>query len=297
MEATADGFVNLVSHPVVSVKGMGKAIGKLGRSVGGAFRSKEKGESSSFSEKIIGSSERELAKEFGVDVYTDNPYLSGMLKAMARSRAGGKGAVMVVKFFLPVAALVSVGITASGLNSAADQLVNDSTRADLFRLNKLALTGMGISEKEAVRFLNLPHYSPREATYMRVYLEKLASVPGHAKILEQAARAPSLIKARKILWETRLAAESIQKGQTYDKIETLSEGLALKQRNRIVLFTACDYLQRSPLADRIEARFNTLKKEWGASDLEIQSGAVLAPDFSPRGISKKDRLFLKAENE
>ena len=61
---------------------------------------------------MLGASERELAKEFGVDVYTSNPYMKELLRSMARARMGGKGAVMVVKLLVPVAALASVAITA-----------------------------------------------------------------------------------------------------------------------------------------------------------------------------------------
>ena len=100
VEQTSEGFENLVSHPAESVKGVGKAVGKLGKGITGIFRKKEAGEKSSFSEKMLGSSERELAKEWNVDVYSDNPHLEQLLKRMARSRLSGKGAVSIGTFFL-----------------------------------------------------------------------------------------------------------------------------------------------------------------------------------------------------
>ena len=36
VQATGDGFVKLVSHPIESGKGLGKAAGKIGSSIGGA---------------------------------------------------------------------------------------------------------------------------------------------------------------------------------------------------------------------------------------------------------------------
>lgn len=64
--AAGKGFVNLFIHPVRSGKGIGKSVGKLGGKIGGAFQDKEEGEKTFFGEKVLGSSEREPAKDLGV---------------------------------------------------------------------------------------------------------------------------------------------------------------------------------------------------------------------------------------
>ncbi len=289
IEATGEGFVNLVSHPVDSAKGIGKAARKLGQGIGGIFRKKESGEKSTFSEKMLGSSERELAKQFGVDVYSENPNLQAILKKMAHARLGGKGIAAVGTFLVPVSALVSAAVTASGVNSAADQLVNDKDRADLFLENKKALLGMGFQETEAGPFLNSNYFSPREATYFRFYLEQLKEAEGALEILKRAAQAKSVWDARKILYEVQMAAEHVSE-MKYQKITCLDTGLLVEAVHQTILMTPFDYLDRSALGDQILSQISKIKT--GA--FEIWNAGQITKDFSAAAFVKgvKTRAWI-----
>ena len=269
VEATRKGLTTLASHPIDSVKGVGKAAGKLGRMVGRAFTKKEKGEQTSFNEKLLGSSKRELAKQFGVDAYTTNPYLNEVLNEMARARLGGKGATVVLKFLIPVAGLASVALTASGVNATADRLVNDSSLPDLFRINQQALLSLGFDRKEAERLLNSSILTPREVTYLRVYLEKLKNIKGYEEISAGVCEAKKPEAARKIMDEAQLAAEEAAQNPNYERLEIFSEGLALADSKRLILVTAYDYLDQSKLGDQILLKANQLAEEWRKNFIEI----------------------------
>ena len=279
VEATGKGFVSFVSHPIGSAKGIGKAAGKLGGMFGRAFRRKEEGEQTSFSEKVLGSSRRELAKEFGVDVYTTNPYLNGILNQMARARLGGKGAVAVIKLLVPVVMIASVTITASGVNAAADHLVNDSSTADLFRSNQEALVGFGFEKEEVKCLLNSLVLTPREVTYLRFYFEKLKNVPGYEGILTSVCRAVTPEQARKILYEAQIAAEEIGGNPDYEKLGIFSEGLALADSKRLIFITAYDYLDESDLGEQTISKASRLAEEWKKSGLEIWNGGKVTSEF------------------
>ena len=277
VENTKDGFVNLVTHPVKSVAGLGGAAKKIGRGIGGMFREKEQGEKTSFSETLMGSSERELAKQFGVDVYTTNPYLKELLRKMAKSRAGGKGAFAVVSFLIPVGLVASVALTASGVNGTADQIVNDNGREDLFYLNKKALVELGFAEPDVLRVLNLSYYSPREVTYLRVYLESLQKVEGWREIFRAARKASSEWQALKILYAAQLAADAQEKNR-FKKMRVFEDGIGLFAAGRIVFIAPYDDLN-SGLGAKIKKRIEALKREWGLETAEVWNAGKVKVHF------------------
>ena len=309
VEATGEGFVKLVSHPIESGKGIGKAAGKLGGKIGGVFRKKEEGEKTSFGEKVLGGSRREIAKEFQVDVYTSNPHLDRLLTGMAKARLGGKGAAFVGKLLLPVAALVSATLTVSGINSAADQLVNDRSRVDLYQLNKEALGILGFSQREIKDFLNSRFYTPREATYIRFYLERLKGIKGHREIFRTALKAKSRWDAAKILYTAQIAADaSADKKARFQQIQSFPEGLAVCDNcsaaadgARLLFITPYDYLDRSPLAEKVLARADAVKGQWSTRSAEIWNGGKVTLEFSThalmRGIKTKGWFLLQQQGQ
>ena len=121
---------------------------------------------------------------------------------------GGRGIVAVATFFVPVGLIASAVMTVSNVNSAADQLVDDKDRGDLFQLNKKALLDLGFSQEKVIQFLNHPYYTPREVTYLRFYLEKLKRVSGFEVILDAAMAAPATVG--RVLFDTYwLAVEAV----------------------------------------------------------------------------------------
>jgi hypothetical protein len=264
IEATGDGFVNLVSHPVDSVKGVGKATAKLGRSVRGVFRKKEVGQQG---DGFLSGSKRELAKEFKVDAYTTNPNMQALLTSMARARSGGKGAAMVVQFLIPVAGVAAIALTASGVNASADQIVNGSSRGDLYHLNKNALVKLGYGQDDVVKILNTPFYTPREMTYLRVYLEELKEVDGVREIFKKALEAKKDWEAWKILYEAQMAVD-LYSEEKFQRLRVLEEGLAALRGSKLIVFTPYDFMDKD-LKQQVYKSVHELKREWDFSKIEV----------------------------
>ena len=286
IEATGDGFVKLVSHPIESGKGLGKAAGKVGSSIGGVFRHKEEGEKSSFKENLIGQSERELAKNYQVDVYTTNTYLKNLLNSMAKARAGGKGAIFAVSFLIPVG-LIGLAVTASGVNGAADQLINDSSKGELFQSNKQALLELGCPSADVERLLNSPYYTPRETTYIRTYLEKLKHATGFRDILKMAADLKNPLDIKKVLYTLQIAADEAQKDpHAFDRIQIKGDGLWASNQKKIIWILPYDYLQNNRhgglLLDQAVDEWKTDPKR----QFEIWNAGQITPDFL-RSASRK----------
>lgn len=296
---TGEGLKQLVTDPGESAKNVGSAAKKLGSSIGGVFRKKEKGEKGSMGDVLFSSTKREIATKMGVDVYSRNSYLQTKLDGMARAQMGGKGAVMIVKFLIPLGALVSLTITAGSLNKAADELVNNTGKGDLFRINKEALIGLGFAENQVIVFLNHSFYTPREVTYLRFYLEKLKGVPGIESLLDAATKAGAGIPAFKILYEAELAAESLSGPAMEAGLTVFSEGLALKQGTKLFFLTGYDYLDKSSLGDKIVDQALALKNQLGCQSVEIQNAGKVTAGFAAsallRGISSKGLVLFEPD--
>ncbi len=273
---TGRGLANLAVHPVDSVSGIGKGIGKLGGKIGGIFREKESGEKG---DNFFSATKRQLAKKLGVDVYSRNPDLQARLDSMAKANMGGRGIVTVATFFVPVGLIVSAVMTVSSINTAADQLVDDNDRGDLFKLNKKALLGLGFSQEKVTRFLNHPYYTPREITYFRFYLEKLKRVQGFEALLDRALQAVSDIPADKILYESQIAADSIGDAPRAMKLVVIPEGLILANADKVALITAYDFLNHSVLGSQLTEKVLGFRQSLGKKYAEIWNGGAVASGF------------------
>lgn len=288
VKATGEGFKKLVTEPLDSAKDVGSAVGKLGKSVGGLFRKKEEGEKSSFGEKVLGGAKREVAAEMGVDVYTTNPYLAELLDRMARARTGGKGVAFIGKLLLPVAGLVSVTLTASGLNAAADQYVNNTSRGDLYRDNRNKFKEMGFSEKESTQMLNSEFFSPRESTYLRFYLEALKAITGFEEIFKKARKADSFLQAHKILYEAQLTADLVKdRGGQFTVLNVLPEGITLTGQDSVWLIVAYDYLEMDRLGQSVMQRIQDVRKDHGNVPAYLLSGGKVTSGLE---------MFARARN-
>jgi len=297
LKDTGTGLKNMVVHPVDSVTGIGKGIGKLGGKIGGAFRKKEAGEKG---DGFFSSTKRELAKKLDVDVYSRNPNLQAKLDSMAKARMGGRGIVTVATFFVPVGLIASAVMTVSSINSAADQLVNDSDRVDLYKMNQKALLDLGFPQEKVTRFLNHPYYTPREITYFRFYLEKLKRVQGFKGLLDAGIAAVSDIPADKILHEVQIAADSVGDAPRAMRLALTPEGIILANEDKVALITAYDFLDNSVLGSRVTEKAISYRQSLGKRSAEIWNGGTVSSGYGGvvllKGIKVQRMCLFESTN-
>ncbi len=297
LKETGRGAKNLVTHPVDSVAGIGKGIGKIGGKIGGSFRQKEEGEKG---DTYLSGAKRELAKQLGVDVYSRNPYLQAKLDAMAKARLGGRGLVIIAQLLIPVGLIASVALTVSGINGAADQVVNDNDRSDLYKLNEKALIQSGFTEEKAVALLNHPYYTPRELTYLRFYFEKFKGVPGNRALMDAAIAVPSGVPAQKLLHEMRIAADSMSGPAKVTGLQRVEEGIVLEKDSAAVLIVGYDHLDATGIGKKVADRAAALRAASGKKTTGVWAAGNTTTDFSnlmmTQGISSRRMcLFDQAQ--
>ncbi len=193
---TGKGAVNLVVHPVASVKALGRLPFRFMRSVGrtaaSPFIKKNETDSEGHSRVAISkgflySKEvRKVAYEMGVDVYSQNPYLQGVLHSVSKQRSSGSFLVQGALFFVSpggsslAATALEVGkwgrraLTPGGRHEVTEMLIRDNDSNELKRINAREFEDdLGLKYEKgapAYEFLNNFSYSPREKTYARLYL-------------------------------------------------------------------------------------------------------------------------------
>jgi hypothetical protein len=287
---TVFGLKNMIVHPVKSVTGVTTAVGKMGQRFGRAFREKHEGEKISVKESVLGATKRVIAVNLGVDFYSRNTYLQEKLDAMAAAQIGGRGAFMIAKFFVPILFAISVVAAAASINAAADRVVNDSSRPDLYQINKKALTDLGFALKDVTKLLDSPFYTPREVTYLRFYLEALKPVPGYEQIMYAALSATSEPESLKLLYEAQLAADAYSQSAEILKIFVLPEGLTLLRRDDLIFIVGYDYLDDSEFGKGIAGKAESLRGEFNRSSAQLWLSGVADRGLTARLKQKKIQM-------
>lgn len=221
VNAIGKGFVLIATHPVGTLKNVGKATGEFFKKGGRLFtREKQAGvKKPPLKERLFLSAKRDVANEFGADFYSDNPHLQQELGRIAQGRVGGKAALAVAKFFLPVTFIGSIAMTASGVSSAADRIANTKDPWELYGLNRTAFRSMGFGDKAINRFLvENPWYNPREQTRIRFYLEAFQSLKGAGSLLRHCARVKDEREADRLIASLEMLAFHAAKNQSLEAI-------------------------------------------------------------------------------
>lgn len=193
------GAVQIVTHPVQTVIGLGDGAKRLfGRISRGIRRASEQESSESKSggkqvadtsrnlaEQLIGVNYavRTWAKKLNVDPYTPNVLLHDELLMVARYDAGGR---LTVK----AAPIGAVG-TALGAAATVNDLVWEKDADELQTLNEKRLAAMGATPEQSRAFRLNKNYGLSRQTALVAHLDALAGVPGRSDFVERAADAAS----------------------------------------------------------------------------------------------------------
>ena len=97
---------------------------------------------------------------------------------------------------------------------------------------------------------------------------------------KSAASAISKWQARKILYECQIAANAVDKGSVFVKLECFPEGLFLETQGAGVFVTPYDYLDNSLIGEQVLARISEIRKSSSKTNFEIWNAGKVTKDFS-----------------
>jgi len=132
---------------------------------------------------------RNIAAQWGFDVYSSNPVVQNFLNTAARARSGGRISAGAPAFFN--SRQVVARAADAGVDMEVGQLLKTETAMALADRNRRELMDMQIPAATVESFLAHPAFSPRHQTRITRYLVALGRVVNRAAFLDSALRSNS----------------------------------------------------------------------------------------------------------
>lgn len=129
---------------------------------------------------------RNIAAQWGLDVYSSNPVVQDFLNTAARARAGGRISAGAPSFFSTKQA--AVRSADAGVDAEVGRLLKAENAPGLAADNRRLLAQMQIPAATIDAFLAHPAFSPRHQTRISHYLAALGKVLNRAAFIDSALR-------------------------------------------------------------------------------------------------------------
>jgi hypothetical protein len=172
---TVKGAVSLVTSPLKTV---GSALSGVGKMFERAEESLVESKASKYEDSSAAAalgysrSKREIAKKFGVDPYSSNPFLKERLDRLAG--ADFAGSLLATGASAAVPGAVGVGVSVAGTSKWLTDMDVATPPADLRRANREKLLAMGVPGDLAEAFIDNGDLSPVHQTLI---VSALAAMP------------------------------------------------------------------------------------------------------------------------
>jgi hypothetical protein len=130
---------------------------------------------------------RDLARQFGFDVYSSNEVLQKELNSVAWASASGNLSIGAVTMVSGAVVLEVAGNIR--LLDQAKTIITTQPPQELSRRNRATLAAMGVPPATADKFLENRVLSPRHQTVICEAMRSLGDIPGQAAFIRYAAQA------------------------------------------------------------------------------------------------------------
>jgi len=297
------GFQLIATHPVGTVKNVGNAAGEFFKKGGRLFSKKKRKtlKKPSLKEKLFENARRDVANEFGADVYTENPDLIRELDRIAQRRMSGSAAFTVAQFLVPVTLIGSVALTAGGVSASADQMVNTKDAWELYDLNRNAFQAKGLEDGPIDQFLlENPYFNPREQTRIRFYLESLSSAQGWQKVFDRLSDIKSEKEAEQAMTALEMLMGLAEKQKKFTQI-SFQQGApyVATAQNKVFVFWPYDFVYINGKGEALLNQIGELKGKFPSSQIHVLNLGLMSSGMRSRleslGVKAADGIFFKKE--
>ena len=183
------GAKNLIIHPVDTIAGVPKGVGRLFSRVGEMFGGGRGEQEDSVAKELIGFSaiKRAYANKLGVDVYSSNKVLQKELNRVSWAGfAGGVGVKLATRAVKGASEAAYFSIRGTQFIQGMNQILLDNAPEDLRRINREKLQQMGVEDSVIEEFLRHPIYSPRHETILVHALADMERASNRNQFIKQA---------------------------------------------------------------------------------------------------------------
>ena len=285
---------DLVTAPVETtkgaVKGVGRWMGNIGRSVKSSDPYQEGGVSSAVG---WAGTKRAFALELGVDPYTDWEPLQKALTSVARAAFAGGITVGVAMGAVTDGTTVGTVVEVVSLTGEMNAVLLDNPPEGLTKINREKLIDMGISDKIVDPFLKNYNYTPMEKSLLVESLRRMDGAKGRDLFIAEATAAPDRVIARFMQQRAEMMANYHTKTMATDivKIETLT--WQVNRKGTLVGVFPLDFLAWTPEASQDAA---AVEKDPRAKTRELwlegSASPIALKALTARGWKVKERVGL-----
>jgi len=180
---------NLVTHPVDTVTGVPKGVGRLFSNAYTSITTEKQAGEDSEIESLLSLSKykREYAYNLGVDPYSSNDIFQKDLERVAWAASVGNLSFSAAT--APIGGGLGIAISSTGFAQTVNEYLKDQPPSQIRSDAEKRLTSMGIAEKDIDKFLDNDFFSPRHTTVIVASLMKLDKVKGRDVYLNYASGA------------------------------------------------------------------------------------------------------------
>ncbi|MFQ5658810.1 MAG: hypothetical protein ACE5GZ_00170 [Gammaproteobacteria bacterium] len=235
---------------------------------------------------------RNIASQWGLDVYSTNPKVQEFLNAVARARSAG--IISSGSPLMGVRAGKSIKVINPELESGINALLKSKSIADLNLINNKLLEAMNIRQDIRAKFLQHAIYSPRHKTRITHYLNLLDGVRNRSAFIEASIGIEDESMALTFEEAAMMLAYYHQHIISLQKLYAGNELLQIiTSDNRIVYLAPVDIIYWS---ERTERLFDGLLKKAGMagfSSWELVTAGILTREA--RSQLKKRKFLIRED--
>jgi hypothetical protein len=180
-----EGAKQLVTKPVETVGGAVTGVGRLFRRGAESFQGTRSESEDAGYKSLIGfsKSKRNVAKEFGVDVYSSNDLLQEKLEEVAWTGYAGDMTITAPLAFVPGG--VGVAVTATQTVTALNETIALSNPKDLRLSNREDLAKMGVGSDLIDLYIENATFTPRQQTLIVAALALMDGTANRSAFIKQ----------------------------------------------------------------------------------------------------------------
>ncbi len=293
------GAKNLITHPVNTISGVPKGVGRLFSRVGEMFGGGRGEQEDSVAKELVGFSrvKRAYANKLGVDVYSSNKVLQKELNRVAWAGfAGGVGVKLATRAVKGASEAAYFSIKGTQFIQGMNQILLDNAPEDLRRINREKLQQMGVEESTIEEFLQHHIYSPRHETILVHALAEMKGVRNRRDFIKQANFA---VDEEDAFFFQRIAEMMTN---YHNNIEPFTEVIPVRRavvgytaEKSIVATLPMDYVYWTERADKgIEALLKLESLDRPVKSMKLFITGRLSPktklEFMAKGIEYKENM-------
>lgn len=286
----ANNAIDIISRPVSTATNLaGQLAHNLDQTLTGERDSENVDKAAgsaaleSGSDPVLAMHRRNVAAQWGLDVYSRNPQVQEFLNEVAQARSAGKISAGT-PVLLPRKA---ESLADPAIESAVSAELKNKTREELAAGNARRLAAMRIPERISKAFLANEIYSPSHRTRLVYYLGALDGVRDRTALLAAAQGVDSEQMELAFEQSAMILVHYHKHIAPLDKLHTGSELMeAVTRDRRIVYIAPVDIIYWSQSAAEMFSRLGHAAKQAGFSSWELATPG----DVTPMAMSKLQEL-------